>query len=156
MKNYNFDLAKKITNKFDELGVLKSASLGMHEDWFWTAESIFEDGNYLRDFPSNKEAEEINKQYREERESGVSLLDIQSKYNNILIGGIYGSNWATPVIEIELCDNSRTTYNCYTGEDSEGILSKIEKELSFKSGLGCLSGPVQDVRFNKNIEDFTE
>lgn len=43
----------------------------MHEDWFWTSKTIFEKGKYL-----------------------ANLDD-----ENLKIGGISGSNWATPVLQ---------------------------------------------------------
>ena len=47
MKEYDFDKAKAIIEKNKEN--VKSASLGINEDWFWTAETIYEDGEYTRE-----------------------------------------------------------------------------------------------------------
>lgn len=68
-KNYDFKAAKSIieTHKED----IKSAEIGMEEDWFWTTEIVFEDGEYVID------------------------LDTVER-----IAGINGSDWATPVLRL--------------------------------------------------------
>ena len=48
MRFYDYKKAKQFIEKNKES--IKQASLGMHEDWFWTAETIFKDGKYLVDF----------------------------------------------------------------------------------------------------------
>ena len=47
----------------------------MHEDWFWTAETIWKNGKYA-----------------------VNLATVSK------IAGISGSSWATPVIKLEYND----------------------------------------------------
>ena len=47
MKTYDYSKAKKIIE--ENKNNLKSAALGMHEDWLWTAETIFENGNYKKE-----------------------------------------------------------------------------------------------------------
>ena len=47
MKNYNFKKAKELIENSKDCII--SASLGMHEDWFWTAETIWENGKYTRE-----------------------------------------------------------------------------------------------------------
>ena len=44
MKNYNFKKAKQII--LENVENLESASLGMHEDWFWTSETVWGNGEY--------------------------------------------------------------------------------------------------------------
>lgn len=86
MKYYDVAKAKKLIE--DNISSINSASLGMDEDWFWTAETIFEDGAFTIDL---------------ENTGGF-------------IGGINGSVWATPTLEIEYKDGSIRKYNCYIGE----------------------------------------
>ncbi len=86
MKTYDFAKAKKFIE--DNISSINTASLGMDEDWFWTAETIFENGTFT-----------------------VDLEQPDCK-----IGGINGSTWATPTLEIEYKDGSFKKYNCYIGE----------------------------------------
>ena len=83
MANYDFEMAKKIVQKYSDL--LEEASLGMAEDWYWTAETIYENGVFLE----NIDAEEI--------------------------GGISGSFWATPTIRLTFKDGSDKFLDCYEG-----------------------------------------
>ncbi len=88
MKNYDFAKAKEIINsRKDEI---LTASLGMHEDWFWTAETIYEDGKYTRELNDGNE-----------------------------IAGINGSSWATPVLQIELKNGTEETHACHNCGESE-------------------------------------
>lgn len=67
MKKYNWNKVEMYIDKYKDQG-LKSADLGMREDWWWTAEEVWnsEDG-FLDNFKGE-------------------------------IGGIIGSTWATPSI----------------------------------------------------------
>lgn len=90
MKHYDFKKAKRFIDEHKD--EIKEASLGMHEDWFWTAETVFENGEYT----TNLDADDL------------------------LIGGIKSSYWATPVLQIEYLDGRTEVYNCFTGE-SDGV-----------------------------------
>jgi len=87
VKKYDFEKAEAIIEK--EKGLIESASLGMQEDWFWTAETIFEEGSFTKELT-----------------------------NTTTIGGIDGSCWATPVLRINYVDGSEIVYECFTGESS--------------------------------------
>ena len=128
MKNYDYKLIKEIIKAFDDAGVLVEATCGMNEDWFWTASTIWENGSYYEEYNSMIEGGEPE------------------------IAGIKGSTWATPVISLELKDGSTRTFNCYTGQDTAGILDKIQKQMLWASGP--LSSPVQEMRDGLIIEDF--
>lgn len=133
MKKYNFKKAKELIEKYRD--TLVSATLGMHEDWFWTAETIFENGEYKRELPDN--ADEIYENFIKARKEGMSLLseDVAPYREKILIAGIYGSYWATPTINLKFTDDSSKMIPCHDGGETTGE-SPIE--------LGVLSGPVQD------------
>ena len=73
MRTYDFLKAKQLISENAEN--LVSASLGMHEDWCWTAETIWENGEYKSNFPTDEETLEKHK-----------------------IAGINGSTWATPTM----------------------------------------------------------
>ena len=70
MKTYDYSKAKKIIE--ENKNNLESAALGMHEDWFWTAETIFENGNYKKELPDN--IKELQKQYINARKDGISMF----------------------------------------------------------------------------------
>jgi hypothetical protein len=84
--------------------------MGMHEDWFRTAEAVFEDGEFVKDL----------------------------KDENLLLGGINESSWATPVIELNFKDGTSVTIKCYVGEQD----SRKPEWLSF----GCLSTDTNEYR----------
>lgn len=87
MKMYDFAKVKDVieTSKSS----IDSASMGMYEDWFWTAETVFEEGEYT-----------------------VNLDEITK------IGGIDGSSWATPVVIISYKNGLSETIPCYEGVSS--------------------------------------
>lgn len=70
-KIFDNNLIKEAIKKHEE-NILR-ASIGMREDWFWTGETIYEDGKLTQDL-DNKIATS---------------------------GGINSSYWATPIIRIE-------------------------------------------------------
>lgn len=105
MKNYNFNKAKQLIA--ENLENLESASLGMHEDWFWTAETVWGNGEYKN---------ELN--------------------DETTIGGIGGSSWATPTLQLLFKDGSEKMIECSEGETDNDKPSFLQ--------LGVLSQPVQD------------
>ena len=133
MKKYNFIKAKQLIDKHKDN--LERASLGMHEDWFWTAETIWENGEYKRELPDN--ADEINEAYIQARKNGMSLLsdDANLYKDKILIAGIYESYWATPTLRLIFKDGTDKMISCHDGGESTGGNS-IE--------LGILSRSVQE------------
>lgn len=115
MRNYDFAAAKRFVQMHADK--IDTALLGMSEDWFWTAETIFEDGKFILDL--DDEATEI--------------------------GGIKGSYWATPLLEVEMRDGSVVRRECFTGEAEQD-----HPPAWF--ALGPLVEPVQRVREEKYIE----
>ncbi len=83
MKYYDYNKAKSIIKANKKNGLVQ-ASLGMKEDWYWTAETIWEDNKY------NTKLKEDTK-----------------------IGGINVSHWATPVLELIYKDETKLILNCY-------------------------------------------
>lgn len=108
MAKYDFKSAKKYIQMHSDL--IDSATLGIHEDWFWTAQTVFEDGRFL--------------------------IDLDEK--DLKIGGISGSDWGTPTLEIELKDGTEARKDCFIGEIGG------QKPSWFM--FGSLSGPVQSER----------
>lgn len=146
MKLYNYKKAKELIEKYKD--TLEEVSLGMHEDWFWTAEPIWENGEYIKELPDN--VSELQEDFVKSRESGMSIFleekDPETKISKInpeyetktkfCIGGLYGSSWATPTLHLKFKDGTSKMIPCYTGES--------DKTAPIDPGLGCLSGPVQD------------
>lgn len=119
MKNYDFTLAKKIIETFTATTEVESASMGMHEDWFWTADTVWTTEGYTDTFKTG------------------------------LIGGIDGSTWATPVIQLTLVSGETHTFNCYKSEGEEkDILERIRK-MSL-----CASGPISSQVTDKRIKNI--
>ena len=139
MKYYDYDKARRIIEAEKE--GLDRADLGIHEDWFWTADTIYEDGKYVRDIPSNEKALKANEKYKKMVQDPKLTSEDRykkSKKFNHLIGGILGSAWATPTILLQYKDGRSIFYECFHGEVGR------EKSLNFEMGFGCLSKPVQD------------
>jgi len=86
MADYDYNLAKQTIQKYSDL--LEEASLGMAEDWFWTAETVYEEG----------------------------VFKINLDEENLMIAGIGGSTWATPTLSLKFKDGSEKLLPCYTGE----------------------------------------
>ena len=125
MKYYNFKLAVKIIETLSNLDTIISAELGMKEDWFWTAETVW----------SKKEGFE--------RE-----LNEETK-----IGGINSSYWATPVMIVTYKDGTQKMFKCYTSDSEENdILETIKQSLFWTSG--ALAKPAQEYIDELEIETF--
>lgn len=138
MKLYGFKKAEELieANRVN----IKCASLGMHEDWFWTAETVFEDGEYTKELFKGDISTEHEK-YKAERKVGLSLFS--DKYAHILIGGIPGSSWATPTLQLEFEDGTDEMIPCYVGEDIP-FVEYVERKAAVQAGHSVLSGPCQD------------
>jgi len=90
VKRYDFEKAKSIVeSRKDEI---IEASLGMYEDWFWTAETVYENGKWKRTLKKGDK-----------------------------IAGIDGSYWATPALMIQLKNGETECYPCYTGKGSRDM-----------------------------------
>lgn len=87
MKIYNIKKAKQFIK--DHKSEIIRVSLGMQEDWNWTAEVIWGDGKYTQKIDKNSS-----------------------------FGSITGSTWATPVMEIIYKDKERVLIDCYSGESN--------------------------------------
>lgn len=144
-KNYDFEKAKTLIEKHKS--DIVSASLGMHEDWFWTAETVYEGGEYKKMLPANEYANQKYDEYIGKRKSGMSLLsDERLSYSDIMVAGIYGSDWATPTLQLSFKDGTEKMIPCYLVNGGEPEFQERVSEVASKQAmlLGPLSGPVQD------------
>lgn len=85
MANYDYVNIKKFIQMHSDL--IDRVVVGMQEDFYWTAETIYEDGRFLVD------------------------LDEEPH-----IAGIQGSSWATPVMDIYYKNGEEETKNAFVGE----------------------------------------
>jgi hypothetical protein len=83
MKNYDFKQAKDFIKLAKKDGLVE-AVLGMKEDWYWTADTVWKDGKYVKKL--NKKTE---------------------------IGGIQRSNWATPMLQLKYKNGTIMQLNCF-------------------------------------------
>ena len=99
MRMYDFKKAKKIIEKNKDN--LIRAALGMHEDWFWTSKTVWENGKYEHKLEDGYE-----------------------------IAGIRGSVWATPVLNLIFKDGLNKMIECFTGEMAEDHAKRRQACLS--------------------------
>ena len=130
MKTYDFSKAKQLIKENAEN--LVSASLGMHEDWGWTAQTIWENGEFKHELPEN--ADEMEEQYIKARKKGLRMYLSEKDENGLSksnpeydkftkheIAGIYGSIWATPTIKLIFKNGEEIMYDCYKLENSRAL-----------------------------------
>jgi len=150
MKTYDFDLVKRIIEELYKTDdPVNSAMLGMHEDWFWTAETIYEDGKWLKEFPINKDADKRYLEFEGKERSYTSIEEHREAFDTVkdtCIAGLRGSSWATPVLQVTLKSGKERTFKCYYGDSEPG--------KGFQFDLGVLSDPVQKAREHIDIETF--
>lgn len=143
MKYYDYKKAKSLieANKNE----ITEASLGMHEDWWWTAETVWDNGEYKHALPDN--AVELQDEYINARKKGLSFFAKEKddnggmkpnpemdNFQKNMIAGLFGSSWATPTLELKFKDDSNKMIPCFTGESDETPHSDF---------LGCISSEVQ-------------
>ena len=151
MKYYDYAKAKKIIEHEISNGLV-CASLGMHEDWFWTANTVWDkdNGQWVKELPTDNAKMRI-KEYinaREHRqENGVDIFEVMKSFDDILIGGLCGSDWATPVLMLEYSDDWTRNIECYF---KDGESDSVNKNMS--DWLGVLSAPVQEHRSGLELE----
>lgn len=85
MKKYDTSFIKDYIESHRE--EIKEVSCGMKEDWFWTAETIYEENHFSEEYDWNSKS--------------------------ISVAGISGSTWATPVMEVCFKDGITEIVPCY-------------------------------------------
>ncbi len=113
MKKYNTCFIKNYIEEHKE--EIETVTCGMREDWGWTAETIFEDGELSTDY--NWESEHIS------------------------VAGISGSTWATPVMRVEFKDGREEVVDCYEDDGEKASQSQIAQQMAFSratGGMDCI------------------
>lgn len=100
-KNYDFNKVRAIIAEKLSKGI-ENAELGMQEDWGWTAESVFSNGQ-------------------------CTLPDTDTGP----IAGIGGSAWATPGLKIDYIDGSEEVFDCYQDAKSTASPEEIAAMMQF-------------------------
>lgn len=111
MKNYNPKFIKKYIEQNKD--EINYVTCGMKEDWSWTAETVYEEGKYLYNLNGD----------------------------SVLIAGIGGSYWATPVMEVKFKDGRSEIIKCFK-EDNEDC-SDPEKDEMIR--FAFMTGGMDDV-----------
>jgi hypothetical protein len=83
---YDYKKAMKIIE--ENKSEIESAYMGMAEDWGWTAEPVYEDGEYKQDLTKE----------------------------DLCLAGINGSYWATPTLKIEYKNGFYKDFACEKSE----------------------------------------
>lgn len=108
MNKYDTAFIKKYIEERRE--EIDTVDCGMREDWFWTAETVFENG-------------EFSKEYAWGRKS-------------ITVAGIDGSTWATPTMEVCFKDGRTELVPCYFYDGHDAPVKQIEEQKRFTIATG--------------------
>lgn len=108
MKNYNATFIKNYIK--EHKAEIETVTCGMREDWSWTAETVFKNGELSSDYDWNKKT--------------------------ISVAGISGSTWATPVMEVEFKDGRTEIVDCYEDDGERTSQSQIAQQMAFASATG--------------------
>ena len=153
MKLFDFKLAKQIIKQFDDLGMLKYATLGVQEDWSCCSEVIWDNGKYVKDILDNceeRQDEYQQQRYDESSDKYETLTELFDVYDDILVAGITGSAWATPVIEIVLNNNQTFVFDCSRGDYTNDVLDRVNTAiLTAKYAL-----EEDEVRSLEDVQEF--
>lgn len=112
-KKYNTSFIKNYIEEHKE--EIETVSCGMREDWSWTAETVFWDGEFSSEYDWEKE--------------------------NISVAGISGSPWATPVMEVEFKDGRTEIVECYADDGEQASKQQIAWQKVFAratGGMDCI------------------
>lgn len=144
-KHYSYDKAKQLIEEHKEN--ITSASLGMYEDWFWTANIIWENGVYTQELPTDEHLNTKWTEYLEKRKAGMRMLSKEAQqYEYLMVAGLCGSSWSTPTLQLVFKDGTDKMIPCHqqTGEEDE--IEKIATIATKQAELlGVMSGPLQDI-----------
>ena len=125
MKKYDYDFIRNVLNEVIKDDNVIEVSLGMKEDWFWTAQAIWTRAHGLERLDSFSD------------EDNTTIEDAVTDHTKI--GGIVGSQWATPVICVEYAKGEKAWFYAYPAKRGRpaktqpnpleyGVLSKLIQE----------------------------
>lgn len=150
MRFYDYKKARQLIEQFKPV----RASLGIREDWSWTAKDVYEDGKFVVELfagdivKTNADCNAELAAALKDITDGAQRLGLRSsvpkKYGHEL-NGLCGSCWATPSILLELADGTERHYECF-------IQDGKQSEPYVRPQLGCLSGPCQEAIERRPLE----
>lgn len=108
MKHYNTSFIKSYIEERKEQ--IESVNCGMREDWGWTADTVFENGEF------------------------VSKFDWQGKW--LEVAGIDGSAWATPIMEVDFKDGRTEIVECWIDDGEKASEQQIREQKAFAAIIG--------------------
>ena len=108
MKHYNTKFIKKYIEEHKRQ--ILSVHCGMREDWYWTADKVFENGELSYDYDWESE--------------------------NISVAGITGSTWETPVMEVEFDDGRTEIVECWIDDGEVVSENQIRRQKRFALDTG--------------------
>lgn len=136
---------------------LVEASLGMHEDWFWTAQTYWAEGKYANGKFNDEKVNKLTKLVHECRKRandnhvpGSDLMENHDykrsyKLQSQLPCSVMQSRWATPTLQLIFENGSDRMIDVSKGHHlPEDIMDAISDGSSTLGVSGPLSGPVQD------------
>ncbi len=106
MKYYNPKLIKQFIDEHKD--TINTVEVGMKEDWWWTAETIFEDGE----------------------------ADVDLSGDSLRVAGITGSTWATPVMRVTFKDGTERVIPCYEDDMRQADPEKVAAQKAFARATG--------------------
>lgn len=110
MKHYNAQFIKNyIETNADKISIV---DCGMKEDWSWTSETIFENGQFYPD------------------------IRFDVAHNTLKIAGISGSTWATPVMEVMFNDGHSEIVECWNDDGEIASEEPIARAKAFAVTTG--------------------
>ena len=108
MKHYNTKFIREYIEQHKEQ--IESVDCFMREDYGWTCETVFEDGEFCKGF------------------------DWKGKY--LEVAGITGSTWATPTMEVEFKDGRTEIIECWIDDGERVSERQIMEQKAFAAATG--------------------
>ncbi len=116
MKHYNKKFIREYIENHKEQ--IESVECFMREDWSWTCDTVFKDGEFCKGF------------------------DWKGKY--LEVAGITGSTWATPTMEVEFKDGRTEIIECWI-DDGDLFGQNYEQYLPlYKAMKDWLNSEVEE------------
>ena len=149
MKSYDYKKAKQLIEE-NKQSLLK-ACLGMHEDWLYTSETVWENGQFQRALPDN--AVELDKALLEKMKNGLSMFEGENDSGELnpvykrmaayKIKKIFSSSWATPTLQLVYKSGEDKMIPCYISDGEEiDFGEKVQQQI--KATSGSFSSKVQE------------
>ena len=108
MKHYNTKFIREYIEQHKEQ--IESVECFMREDWSWTCDTVFKDGEFCKGF------------------------DWKGKY--LEVAGITGSTWATPTMEVEFKDGRTEIIECWIDDGERVSERQIMEQKAFAAATG--------------------